>query len=174
MLCQLCQVEKATIKVGHVVNDKKIEVQLCGVCAEERGMDATMTGLPQMFENFITELVGKDLLSRVEGDSGTACSGCGSTWDDFQKTGLFGCDICYQSFHPQLNVVLRRIHGSNQHIGSRPKSKRHQISETELQRIRMELQKAIDNENFELAAELRDMVRDACQGLSEESDGILR
>jgi len=174
MLCQLCQVEQATIKVAHVVNDKRIEVHICGACAEQKGLESPMAGLPQMFENFIMELIGKDLFSRLDDGSQKECKACGMTWESFQKTGLFGCDICYQTFDSELDVVLRRIHGSNQHIGSRPKSQRHVISESELQKIKTELRKAVESENFERAAELRDMVRDAQYDSANENDGILR
>ncbi|MFQ5676367.1 MAG: UvrB/UvrC motif-containing protein, partial [bacterium] len=103
------------------------------------------------------------------------CSGCGLTWDQFEKTGLVGCDSCYQVFSDDLNLILRRIHGSNQHIGSRPKSQRYRIDKSELKKIRLELQAAIENEDFELAAELRDMVRDAESGkVRKKEDGILR
>jgi len=92
-----------------------------------------------------------------------------------KKTGLFGCDICYQVFSKDLNVILRRIHGSNQHIGNRPKSQRYVIDDFELKKIKLELQAAIENEDFELAAELRDMVRDTQSELNKKvDDGILR
>ncbi|MFQ5649635.1 MAG: UvrB/UvrC motif-containing protein [bacterium] len=174
MVCQFCRENPATIKIAHVVNEKKIEINLCTGCAERKGIANPMASLPQIFENFIAELVGKEILQRSTHAEGLQCARCGSTWDDFQKTGLFGCDICYQTFEQDLNIVLRRIHGSNQHIGSRPKSQRHKISEAEMRRIKVELQEAIESENFELAAELRDLVRDAQRELDTENDGIIR
>lgn len=175
MLCQLCNLNSASVTISYVVNDKKISMNLCKECAEDKGLDNPMTTLPQMFGNFITELLGKDSLKRQSRDQNLQCSACGLTWDSFEETGLFGCDICYQVFSKDLNVILRRIHGSNQHIGNRPKSQRYKIDNAELQRIKMELETAIKNEDFELAAELRDMVRDAETHLDKkEEDGMLR
>lgn len=174
MLCQFCKTNPSTITISHVVNSKKIEINLCTSCAEEKGVDNPLAALPQIFENFIAELIGEENLLRGTKQAGSTCDGCGVTWDDFQKTGMFGCDICYQTFQKDLDLVLRRIHGSNQHIGSRPKSQRHKLSESELEKIKRELQHAIENEAFELAAELRDMIRDAQRELDRENDGILR
>jgi protein arginine kinase activator len=161
MVCQVCHINPAEVKLTQVINNKKIELSLCKKCAEEKGMGNPLAALPQIFGNFILSLLGEDVLKPREEKSGLKCQQCGLAWDDFKKTGLLGCDICYQSFHEELKVVLRRIHGSNQHIGSRPKSYRFFMTEAELENAKLELEQAIENENFERAAELRDMIRDA-------------
>ncbi|MFQ5602483.1 MAG: UvrB/UvrC motif-containing protein [bacterium] len=138
-------------------------------------MNNPLATLPQIFSNFLAELVGDDFLRTNIDETGKKCSGCGSTWRNFQKTGLFGCDICYQTFEDDLNLILRRIHGSNQHIGSRPKSIRHEIDRAELDKMKIELENAIKLEKFERAAELRDLIRDAQDNLEiKDDDGILR
>ena len=175
MLCQLCDLNSASVTISYLIHDKKISMNLCKECAEKKGVDNPMTTLPQMFGNFITQLLGEDSLKRSKPDDDVKCDACGLTWDSFEKTGLFGCDICYQVFSKDLNVILRRIHGSNQHIGNRPKSQRYLIDDSELKKIKLDLQAAVANEDFELAAELRDMIRDAQSSLNEKvDDGILR
>jgi len=120
-------------------------------------------------------LLGQDVPEQSDAAASVTCTGCGSTWEDFQNTGLLGCEICYQIFQRDLSRVLRRIHGSSQHIGSRPRSQRSNIDVAEVEVIRKELQAAIRNEDFELAAELRDMIRDAeRQNDGQPDDGILR
>ena len=176
MYCQLCKENPVTVKISHVINDKKIELGLCQECAEKKGMDNHLTSLPKVFGNLAMQLLGHD----ENDENGTSknetrCPGCGLNWDTFQKTGLLGCEVCYQTFGEDLNRILRRIHGSVKHIGDRPSSLRSVVDEGELQRVKIELDAAIANEDFELAAELRDMVRDAERGLKEMSnDGILR
>ncbi|MFQ5823089.1 MAG: UvrB/UvrC motif-containing protein [bacterium] len=138
-------------------------------------MDNPITATSQLFGNFLMALLGEDIFKRRKEIRSIKCPGCGITWDDFQNTGLFGCDICYQSFHEDLKVILRRIHGSNQHIGSRPKVHRHVVDETELERLQLELKHAIENEHFEKAAELRDIVRDAQREIDKrDNNGIRR
>lgn len=175
MLCQMCHVNPAGIKIAHVINEKKVEINLCKACAEKKGLSNPMMTIPQIFGNFVAELLGQDVLEQSDASASITCTGCGSTWEDFQNTGLLGCEICYQIFQEDLSRVLRRIHGSSQHIGSRPRSQRSNIDRSEIEVIRKELQAAIRNEDFELAAELRDMIRDAeRQNDGKQDDGILR
>ncbi len=114
------------------------------------------------------------VFSKGSENSGAKCPGCGCLWEQFQENGLLGCDICYQFFEEDLKIVLRRIHGSNQHIGSRPKSCRYLVDESELANIRVDLKRAINSENFERAAELRDMLRDANRETDKKDAAILR
>ncbi|MFQ5707493.1 MAG: UvrB/UvrC motif-containing protein [bacterium] len=150
-------------------------LHLCKICVEEYGLDNSISTLPQFFGNFLKGMLGSEIDTKHPGRSLKKCHKCGSTWDEFQKTGLLGCNFCYQSFYDEINLVLKRIHGSNKHIGSRPKSHRHFLSVTEMEHAKAELQKAVESQNFERAAELRDMIRDA-QRLREKTDrdGILR
>lgn len=175
MLCQVCQTKTAEIKIAHILNNKKLEIDLCKNCADDKGISSPLMNLPLLFGNFIAQLIGEDGLKRRKENDGRECAGCGLSWEDFEKTGLFGCDICYQSFEEDLEVVLRRIHGSNRHIGCRPRSLRQLVDGSELESMRADLQKAITNEQFERAAELRDILRDAEREIDKRGDdGILR
>ena len=87
------------------------------------------------------------------------------TYDDFKKIGRLGCSDCYATFQVSLAPLLKRIHGSNQHLGKVPNavvmkeqkalSKIHE----ELETVKAELQKAIKKEEFEEAASLRDKIK---------------
>ncbi|HEX9652611.1 MAG TPA: UvrB/UvrC motif-containing protein [bacterium] len=164
------------IKIAHIINGKKIETNLCRSCAEQKGVDNPLATLPNMFGNFIAEFLGQDALKRKKSHDGRKCPGCGASWEAFEKTGLFGCGLCYETFLEDLNTVLRRIHGSNQHIGSCPKSFRHVVDQSKIQNFRSQLDRAIKSENFEKAAVLRDIIRDAEREIDkgEHEDGILR
>jgi len=175
MLCQLCKQKSATIKISHVINNKTIEVSLCKDCAEEKGVENPLVALPQIFGNFIAELFGKELFAGKNIEDDKECDACGLTWEDFQEKGLFGCDICYQAFQSELDLIIKKIHGSTKHIGNRPKSLRRKLDKEELERMKVELKEAIISENFELAAELRDVIRDAQREFNTiEDDKILR
>jgi protein arginine kinase activator len=175
MYCQLCKEKAATVKISHVINEKKIELGLCNDCAEKKGVDNDLNALPHVFGNLIMQLLGHDAKVETESKSELCCSGCGLSWDGFHKTGLLGCEVCYQSFAKSLNLILRRIHGSTQHIGDRPHSMRSVVDASELQRVKIELDAAIANEDFELAAKLRDLVHDAERSTAQApNDGILR
>jgi protein arginine kinase activator len=93
--------------------------------------------------------------------NGDACARCGGSLQDFRESGRLGCPDCYRSFEVPLRDLLRRLHGSTHHMGERyaergngAHSDRPQASE-----LREQLRLAVETENFELAAELRDRLR---------------
>ena len=90
------------------------------------------------------------------------CPVCGLTWGKFRQTGLMGCPHDYEFFEGKLSPLLKRAQeGAAEHVGKVPPGKK--TAETERQaallRLRRELQKAIDVENYEEAAKLRDRLR---------------
>jgi protein arginine kinase activator len=89
------------------------------------------------------------------------CSFCQATLADFRATGRLGCAHCYETFETSLRDLLRRVHGNSRHIGRRyvaplPSELPHVSSATEL---RDRLKRAIEAEQFELAADIRDKLR---------------
>ena len=92
----------------------------------------------------------------------TTCARCGATFQDFRESGRLGCSDCYRTFEVPLRDLLRRLHGSTHHLGERyaerepaaPRSRGQQAAE-----LREQLRLAVETENFELAAELRDRLR---------------
>jgi protein arginine kinase activator len=89
------------------------------------------------------------------------CSFCQATLADFRATGRLGCAHCYDAFESSLRDLLRRVHGNSRHIGRRyvaplPSELPHVSSATEL---RDRLKRAIEAEQFELAADIRDKLR---------------
>jgi len=178
MLCQACKKADATVRCTQVVNNKKTEISLCAECAEKSGLIDPLAGLPELFGKIFAHIIGEELpeLSKVATEkprrSSRKCPSCGYTLARFERTGLLGCSHCYVAFEPEIKVVLRRYHGSNQHIGNRPRSRRVAVSKRQLQNLRHELQQAIQEERYERAAELRNLIRDAEAG--QGSSGSLQ
>jgi protein arginine kinase activator len=88
------------------------------------------------------------------------CSCCGIHYSDFEKTGMLGCAGCYLSFEKKLEELLRRIHGSHKHIGSRPITLRVNVAAANLAELQKRLQNAISCQNYEAAAKIRDVIKD--------------
>ena len=71
-----------------------------------------------------------------------------------------GCPSCYQAFARQLDVLLARTHeGATEHHGKIPSNtgsgEQHQ---QQLMRMRKRLDEAVEAEDYELAAHLRDEI----------------
>ena len=49
------------------------------------------------------------------------CRKCGCTWEQFNKTGLFGCPHCYTTFAQELLPNLTKIQNKSVHNGAKPK-----------------------------------------------------
>ena len=94
-------------------------------------------------------------------DVGHKCSFCGLTFGQFRETGRLGCPHCYQTFEAHLRRLLRRIHGSVQHVGKvyLPPDPTASEMEKRLDGLRRKLHRAIEAEDFERAAEVRDQIR---------------
>jgi protein arginine kinase activator len=76
------------------------------------------------------------------------------------ETGRLGCSECYTTFRAQLRPLLRRIHGSTKHVGKAPVRDSARVAlRREIQRLHEDMQAAIEHEEFETAAELRDRIR---------------
>jgi protein arginine kinase activator len=159
MMCEICGVRKASIKFTQIANAKKKELHLCKVCAEEKGYTDPLSSFPKLLGDLILGILAALPAAKRE-KIDLNCSECQLSWNDFQDTGLFGCGACYESFSEQLQPLLRRLHGSNTHIGNRPPDKRIDGTTNELKRLKSELDRAIKIESFEQAAELRDKIRD--------------
>ena len=96
-----------------------------------------------------------------EPETSFSCPECGTTYYDFQKSGRLGCGKCYETFSRELSELLRKIHGSDKHVGKMPFMGDEMLKEQEdLQRLKSELKSLIQGEEFEKAAVLRDRIRD--------------
>ncbi|MEW6042318.1 MAG: UvrB/UvrC motif-containing protein, partial [Elusimicrobiota bacterium] len=83
---------------------------------------------------------------------------------DFKENGKLGCPDCYRNFEPQLTELLTRIHGNYLHTGKKYAEKEQKISRTETKRLledlKINLKNAVDREDFETAAKLRDKIKE--------------
>jgi protein arginine kinase len=145
----------------QVINDEQAELHLCKQCAEEKGLGIPFGALPSNFGAMVVAFLGAQLPGGGTRTVGSPkCEHCGITKDDFERTGLLGCGECYETFHEDLKFILRRIHGSNKHIGTRPPSLRAVKEHPDIEQLRQRLQEAVANERFEEAAQLRDLITD--------------
>jgi protein arginine kinase activator len=158
MLCERCQERTAEVHLTTIENDEMATVHLCAKCAEGQGISFTAAASAPLAD-FLAQISGgpEELPQGVRGEP---CPYCGNSSDDFRRTGRLGCPECYAHFEGQLRGLLRRIHGSTQHVGrlylgaGTGAEDRH----TKLRSLRLRLDRAVELEDFEAAAELRDQI----------------
>ena len=165
MLCDNCKERDAIINLTQVEHDSKVTLHLCEQCAQQKGVETGGAVLKSPLGNFLGAVVkGGNIGGALVPTSADAlrCPGCGSTLRAFRDSGRLGCDQCYASFDAHLRDLLRRLHGSSQHVGERyeaPGEGGRDDPRSKLLELKAQLRRAVEGENFELAAELRDRIR---------------
>lgn len=157
MLCDECRRRPAVVHITKILNNVRSEVHLCEQCAQGREeLTEASFGFPKLIASLF------DWGPSVPGvRRETQCEGCGLTQQDFRRLGQLGCPGCYERFAPQLGPLLRRLHGGAKHRGKIPGPEGKGIKiRRELESLRRHLEEAISKEEYEMAAKLRDEIRD--------------
>jgi protein arginine kinase activator len=161
-LCTQCNEREAVVRLTQVQGDQVVTLRLCERCAAERGVDTGIGLGATPLGGFLAALGA--VVPAPEGESAEeprSCPNCAATLDDFRASGRVGCARCWDTFASSLTPLVRRLHGSTHHTGGMYEASGPVGSpEAEARRLLTErLQLAIDTENFELAAELRDRLK---------------
>ncbi len=156
MKCQSCD-QSATVHLTEIVNGKKKEKHFCQECAEKQEMlKQQELNLTAILQSVIGQHVGgqADELSRL------TCPSCGIKYMEFKAAGRCGCPNDYQVFREPLLPLLERIHRGVRHVGKvPPHALQHAALQTELRDLRHQLRIAVEQEAYEEAARLRDLIR---------------
>jgi protein arginine kinase activator len=158
MQCENCGTVEATIQLTTVVEDETRVLHLCERCAAERGVEIAPVSAGNLpLAGFLAQ-IGSGL---SEPAASGRCGSCGLTATQLKQTGRLGCSECYRHYEHHLRGLLRRLHGVTQHAGkvSVPADAGPSDRRVRLDALRRRLQRAIDNEDFEHAAALRDQIR---------------
>ena len=167
MLCQDCNERPAAIVFTQIVNHEKTVLRLCKECAEKRGLQASFSSPDFPIGELLAGMAEEGGPEENEEMKKIVCTKCALSYTDFKKAGRLGCSECYDTFTDGLKGLLRKIHGSNQHLGKIPIfEKEHVQRKKEIRKLREQMKKAIKAEDFEKAAMLRDRIHEmekACQ-----------
>lgn len=184
MLCQKCGKNEANVRYTQIVNGVKKEMILCEECAAKMGINNFKINMPIHFSNFLDDFFDEEqLLPSFMKEKSNQCNSCGEVYDDFIKTGLLGCPECYDMFEDRLDSVLKHIQGNVKHVGRKPlnisekmentgenvtkksakvNNSNKEVKEnkqTEIEQLKADLNKAIQEERYEDAAVLRDKIK---------------
>ncbi|MFH1678940.1 MAG: UvrB/UvrC motif-containing protein [Candidatus Omnitrophota bacterium] len=158
MLCDLCVKNQATVHLTEIVDEQMSELHLCEECARKKSVQ-----MEQQFglSDLLAGLAEFGKPEETVESSAFKCANCGLTYNDFKRMGRLGCSECYTTFRKYLMPLLKKIHGSTQHLGKAPyKVATKTRKKVDLNQLRLQLQQAIGNEEFEEAARLRDKIRE--------------
>jgi protein arginine kinase activator len=157
MLCCVCKEKEAKVHLTQIVGEKVQKVDLCEDCAKQKGVND-----PAGFSlaDLLLGLGASQEIEQAAGGTELKCAKCGFSQADFKKTGRLGCPSCYGTFAEGLEGLLKTMHKGTRHTGKVPESlrKTRDLSDR-LKLLQKRLNKAVEDENFEQAAILRDEIK---------------
>lgn len=178
MLCDNCGSREAHVRYSENINGVKKEMNLCEECSKKLGIEEMNFNIPIDFSSFFGEFLedfsAKPFMPLLNEFKDNKCEICGSTFEDIINTGKFGCNNCYEVFQDRLDPIIKKIQGSNRHVGRLEKisnnnhklkysqkreNKSENKEENKLEKLKEDLKKAIKEERYEDAAKLRDEIR---------------
>lgn len=179
MLCEKCGKNTATFHYTEVLNGVKNEHHLCGECAA----NTDVSYYSSIFDNDmnLTKLLsgilgGRSVFADSEKEDPARqvqCPRCHTTYGDFVANSSFGCPDCYEVFGPLIADTIKKLQGSDRHIGKKPllyrkhgqraeadvtEEKAETDSRREIDFLSKKLKEAVAEEDFAEAAKLRDMI----------------
>ncbi|MDQ6828612.1 MAG: UvrB/UvrC motif-containing protein, partial [Gemmatimonadota bacterium] len=157
MLCDYCKENDSVVTLTRPTPSGVVTVNVCEKCAAEHGFKVQQQPSHPLGA-FLLEV--QKQMPPVSGEIGR-CPFCSATLRDFRTSGRLGCARCYKTFEVSLRDLLRRVHGASKHIGKRYVAPEPQPVEQASVRTELldRLKRAVDAEQFELAAKLRDQIR---------------
>jgi len=162
--CEGCK-KQATVHIQEISGGKSVEKHYCDSCPKLQGEHLAAkphTPINELLTNFVLAHSGSTPETTV------ACTNCELTWSEFKSSGLLGCENDYVLFEKDLTQVIQRAHeGATHHVGKTP-GRRQALAKSpaakkksDLTKLKRDLQKAVESEDYEKAASLRDQIRKA-------------
>jgi protein arginine kinase activator len=152
-MCEECRKERATWHITTFIQGRPLQQHLCEECyrKKEAASGRSDGGFTSLIAAMVPEL--KDLAQRQ-------CPSCGLDYLEFRQSMRLGCPRDYEAFEKPLEELLERIHGAVRHIGKVPPTAgRQEAVRSRVRSLRRQQKKAIAEENYELAADLRDRIK---------------
>ena len=170
--CVHCTKDKVFHDLKVLPDNTVVEKHACEDCAAEQGFVPMQVGVP-----------AKPTAEKASAKA-RACPECGLTFAQFKRVGRLGCPACYEAFERQLTGILDRSQeGGTHHVGKIPRRLlRERTSGTgdggesletllgdakhraeRLKALGEKLRKAVEQEQYEQAARIRDQIRTASQ-----------
>jgi protein arginine kinase activator len=158
MRCDRCGNDEAVVQLTTVKENESQVRHLCPACAADEGVEVAATQSSAPLVEFLAQ-IGQSV-----GEEASAlgrCPSCGLTPAQLRQSGRLGCATCYTHYQHHLRALLRRLHGGTQHIGKAvlPPDPEEEDRRVKVDNLRRSLRIAVDAEDFEHAAALRDQIR---------------
>lgn len=158
MNCQKCHIRLATIKITQVINGNRTDFLLCPDCAQGMGLDGLIHEENEELSELISQSI-REAQEEIEQMADIECSNCHLNFKEFFGSGLLGCPQCYDDFDEYIKPLIRRYHGTTSHQKTKELVYNTDDIKYQLIILKKELAQALQSEDFESAAKLRDKIK---------------
>ena len=152
MLCDDCKRNEATFHSVKNINGFVTEVHLCPDCQRKRGFEVHSSGFGDIFGT-LSDFFGDSLLP------GSVCEECGTSSDEFLSSGFLGCEHCYEKFGRLILPRVQQLQSKIQHVGKVPSEEQKDNALSEIDKLKIELSKAIEIEDYEAAGRINEQLK---------------
>ncbi len=157
MLCDRCQKNDATVHLTQVIEGQVKKVHWCEACAAQAGIDVKKTISVTDVLMGLDHLTGEPEKARPEADE--ICPQCGISRSEYKRRGRLGCEACYEAFRDDLNPLIKAVHHAVKHCGKTPRTHAARAPSGMPDDLRAALARAVEQEDYETAARLRDQLK---------------
>lgn len=159
--CEHCK-KPCVIHLTQIINAEVKKADMCETCPHAKQFqDPLQFGLMEKLLGIAMQqglpTSNKDLV----------CDNCGYTESEFLKTGRLGCPECYNVFVTPKMEILRKIQDAEVHKGKSPRNQDKRTLKQKIAYLNKELLDAIESEDYERAAQLRDELKELKTDLAE-------
>lgn len=159
MLCQSCAKNHANTHIKKIVNGELTEFMLCEKCAAKLGYSNIFENFGFDFDNLLGSFFANSQPKFMPLNN-KRCDFCGASFEDISNTGKVGCAKCYDVFFEQLMPSVKRIHGNTKHAGKcASETDNKNTLKDQIQTLTERMKIAINEQNFEEAARIRDELK---------------
>lgn len=160
MLCRICGDKPAVVHLNHKNKEGEIEeCYLCSSCFRQKGFSMDQFA-PEFLQNFFEshhsekqkKTIGKRKVNQDQ------CPNCKCSRMDIVKKGRVGCTECFRVFAKEIPQLLKKMQGEVYHKGLTPKKQGNTFT-NKVASLTKKLHEAIQQENYEEAALLRDKIK---------------
>ncbi len=177
MSCDNCHGNNGQVHIKIKIDGEDHEISWSESQAKNAGFHSVFDNQDFPLSDLIATVLKKNLPTKVDRKNNPQCPNCGLTFMELLEIGRIGCAQCYRAFGENMETLLDKIHGSIQHVGTvpnriekpvqakkqtkaRPKAKKTEPKLSKTDKLKLEMHKAIESEDYESAAKLRDKLKE--------------
>lgn len=182
MNCDRCSHQKAVVRITKINEDGSayhLNLGQCDDCLKEiKYCHGPVSKSQGPVDELLKQLLKDQAAAPAEktpapSESDLVCLSCGLEFADYRSTGMLGCPACYDSFADMLMPDLKRYHGAAYHAGFDIAAQDGIDSlTTRLQAARDEMKDALEYEDYDRAAELRDEMERLQKAIAGHTPGV--